>query len=146
MALPSAKNCGGLYKPFYKQFFQGWRSITNMKINLHSCGSIASILGDLIECGVQIVNPVQTSAAGMSAEALKQRFGKDVVFWGGGYDAQLIDISSSYEDVYRNVYKNVKILGAGGNYIFAGVHNLPANMPEHHLKAMLDAYRDARDY
>jgi len=135
-----------IYKPFYKQFFQGWRSITNMKINLHSCGSIASILGDLIECGVQIVNPVQTSAAGMSAEALKQRFGKDVVFWGGGYDAQLIDISSSYEDVYRNVYKNVKILGAGGNYIFAGVHNLPANMPEHHLKAMLDAYRDARDY
>lgn len=117
-----------------------------MKINLHSCGSIASILGDLIECGVQIVNPVQTSAAGMSAEALKQRFGKDVVFWGGGYDAQLIDISSSYGDVYRNVYKNVKILGAGGNYIFAGVHNLPANMPEHHLKAMLDAYRDARDY
>ena len=70
-----------IYKPFYKQFFQGWRSITNMKINLHSCGSIASILGDLIECGVQIVNPVQTSAAGMSAEALKQRFGKDVVFW-----------------------------------------------------------------
>ena len=135
-----------IYKPFYKQFFQGWRSITNMKINLHSCGSIASILGDLIECGVQIVNPVQTSAAGMSAEALKQRFGKDVVFWGGGYDAQLIDISSSYVDVYRNVYKNVKILGAGGNYIFAGVHNLPANMPEHHLKAMLDAYRDARDY
>ena len=107
-------------QPFYKQFFQGWRSITNMKINLHSCGSIASILGDLIECGVQIVNPVQTSAAGMSAEALKQRFGKDVVFWGGGYDAQLIDISSSCRDVYRNVYKNVKILGAGGNYIFAG--------------------------
>ena len=57
-----------------------------------------------------------------------------MVFWGGGYDAQLIDISSSYGDVYRNVYKNVKILGAGGNYIFAGAHNLPANMPEHHLK------------
>lgn len=117
-----------------------------MKINLHSCGSIAFILGDLIECGVQIVNPVQTSAAGMSAEALKKRFGKDVVFRGGGYDTQLIDTSSSYEDVYRGVYNNIKILGAGGNYIFAGVHNLPANMPEHYLKVMLDAYHDAQAY
>ncbi len=110
-----------------------------MEINLYSCGSIAFILGDFIGCGVQSVNPARTSAAGMSAETLKKRFGKDVVFRGGGYDAQLIDTSSSYGDVYRNVYKNVKILGAGGNYILAGVHNLPANMPEHHLKAMLDA-------
>lgn len=135
-----------IYKPYYKRFFQGWRSITDMKVNLHSCGSISSILGDLIECGVQIVNPVQTSAANMSAVSLKERFGKDVVFWGGGYDAQLIDVMASYDEVYGAVYNNIKVMGAGGNYIFAGVHNLPANMPEHHLKAMLDAYRDARIY
>lgn len=135
-----------IYKPYYEKFFQGWRSITDMKINLHSCGSIASILGDLIECGVQIINPVQTSAANMSAASLKERFGKDVIFWGGGYDAQLIAATSSYDEVYKKVYNTVKTLGAGGNYIFAGVHNLPANMPEHHLKAMLDAYRDARMY
>ena len=135
-----------IYKPYYKQFFQGWRSITDMKVNLHSCGSISSILGDLIECGVQIVNPVQTSAANMSAASLKELFGKDVVFWGGGYDAQLIDVMASYDEVYGAVYNNIKVMGAEGNYIFAGVHNLPANMPEHHLKAMLDAYRDARTY
>ena len=117
-----------------------------MKINLHSCGSITSILGDLIECGVDIINPVQTSAADMSAVSLKERFGKDVIFWGGGYDAQSINEDASYEDVYRVVYDNVKTLGAGGNYIFAGVHNLPATVPEHHLKAMLDGYRDAREY
>ena len=135
-----------IYKPYYKQFFRGWRSITNMQVNLHSCGSIASILGDLIECGVQIVNPVQTSAANMLAASLKERFGKDVIFWGGGYDAQLIDVKASYEEVYQAVCRNIRILGAGGNYIFAGVHNLPANMPEHHLKAMLDAYYDTRVY
>ena len=135
-----------IYKPYYKQFFREWRSITNMQVNLHSCGSIASILGDLIECGVQIVNPVQTSAANMSAASLKERFGKDVIFWGGGYDAQLIDVKASYEEVYQAVCRNIRILGAGGNYIFAGVHNLPANMPEHHLKAMLDAYYDTRVY
>jgi len=134
------------YKPFYKALFQGWQNITDMKVNLHSCGAISSIIGDLIECGMQILNPVQTSAANMSAASLKEKFGKDLVFWGGAYDAQLINVSASYEEVYRTVYDNIKILGAGGNYIFSGVHNLPATMPEHHLKAMLDAYRDARWY
>ncbi len=135
-----------IYKPFYMQFFQGWRNITDMKINLHSCGAISSILGDLIECGVQVINPIQTSAVDMSARFLKERFGNEVVFWGGGYDAQLINSTASYDEVYQTVYNNIKILGAGGNYIFAGVHNLPANVPEYHLKAMIDAYRDARAY
>ena len=135
-----------IYKPYYKQFFEGWRSITDMKVNLHSCGSITSILGDLIECGVQIVNPVQTSAADMKVGSLKERFGNDVIFWGGAYDAQIIDPSTPYESVYQTVYNNIKTLGNGGNYIFAGVHNLPATMPESHLKAMIDAYRAAREY
>lgn len=135
-----------IYKPYYKKFFEGWRSITDMKVNLHSCGSIESILGDLIECGVQVVNPVQTSAANMSAASLKEKFGKDVVFWGGAYDAQLISAAASYEEVYKAVCNNIRVLGVGGNYIFAGVHNLPATMPEHHLKAMIDAYRDVRTY
>ena len=135
-----------IYKPYYKQFFEGWKSITDMKVNLHSCGSVSSIMGDLIECGVQVFNPVQTSAANMNAASLKERFGKDVVFWGGAYDAQLIPQNASYDDVYAAVYRNIRTLGAGGNYIFAGVHNLPATMPESHLKAMIDAYRDARAY
>lgn len=135
-----------IYKPYYKQYFQGWKAITDMKINLHSCGSVASILGDLIECGVQVVNPIQTSAADMDAASLKARFGDEVVFWGGAYDAQQIARTDSYEDVYRKVFGNIKTLGAGGNYIFGGVHNLPGDVPETHLKAMIDAYRDARDY
>lgn len=135
-----------IYKPYYKQLFQGWKRITGMKINLHSCGAIASILGDLIECGVESVNPVQTSAAGMEAQTLKQRFGKDVIFWGGGYDAQLIRQDAGYDEVYQAVVENIRVLGEGGNYIFSGVHNLPATMTETHLKAMIDAYRAARDY
>ena len=135
-----------IYKPAYARFFQGWKKRTNMAVNFHSCGAVSSILGDLIECGVQIFNPVQTSAANMSAVSLKERFGKDVIFWGGGYDAQLIPTSASYEEVFEAVRANVKTLGAGGNYIFSGVHNLPANMPAHHLRAMLDGWRAARDY
>lgn len=135
-----------IYKPHYYKLFQGWQEITHMKINFHSCGAISSILDDLIECGVHIVNPVQTSAAGMSAESLKVRFGDRVIFYGGAYDAQLYPASMTYDEVYRAVYRNVKILGKGGNYIFAGVHNLPADMPEHHVKAMMDAFADARGY
>lgn len=135
-----------IYKPYYKQFFRGWQSITDMKVNLHSCGSVASIMGDLIECGVQVFNPVQTSAANMGAASLKERFGKDVIFWGGAYDAQLIPQNATYDEVYAAVSGNIRTLGAGGNYIFAGVHNLPATMPEHHLKAMIDAYLNTRTY
>ena len=115
-----------------------------MKINLHSCGGVSSILGDLIECGVDIFNPVQISAAGMSPRELKAKFGKDLIFWGGGYDAQLSNREASYEEVYREVRENIRVLGEGGGYIFAGVHNLPADTPESHLRAMMDAYRDGR--
>ena len=135
-----------IYKPHYKKLFQGWHDITNMKINLHSCGSIVSIMEDLIECGVDIINPVQTSAAGMGVEMLKAQFGERVIFYGGAYVAQLIAKNMTYEEVYSAVCKNIKVLGKGGNYIFAGVHNLPADMPECHIKAMLDAFYDTKKY
>ena len=135
-----------IYKPYYKKLFTGWRKRTNMAVNLHSCGSIADIMGDLIECGMQVVNPVQTSARNMSVESLKQRFGKQVVFWGGAYDAQLIPVGASYEEVYNAVGRNIKILGEGGGFIFSGVHNLPATLPETHIRAMLDALNDFGKY
>ena len=135
-----------IYKPHYRRLFEGWHRITGMKINLHSCGSISAILGDLIECGVDIINPVQTSAADMDVGSLKEAFGRDVIFWGGAYDAQLIGTAEDYAQVYQKVYRSIKTLGQGGNYIFSGVHNLPADLPESHIKAMIDAYRDARAY
>lgn len=132
-----------IYKPYYKRLFDGWHEITDMKVNLHSCGSISSIMDDLIECGADIINPIQTSAANMEAEYLKNRFGDRVVLWGGGYDAQLLPAAMKYEEVYTAVSKNLSILGKDGGYIFSGVHNLPADMPEHHIQAMMDAYFDA---
>ena len=135
-----------IYKDAYRKYFRGWRERTKMRVNLHSCGSIAEILPDLIECGLEVLNPVQTSAAGMDAASLKEKFGKDVVFWGGAYNPHLIGENAGYDEVYSKVRKNVETLGAGGGFIFAGVHNLPATLPEEHIRAMLDAWRDARDY
>lgn len=135
-----------IYRPFYRKLFQGWKKRTHMHINLHSCGSISEILPDLEECGVEIVNPVQISAAGMSPEQLKSRFGNRLVFWGGGYDAQLYSQSDSYETVYQKVRDTIHTMKQGGGYIFSGVHNLPAEVSEIHLKAMLDAWKAERMY
>lgn len=135
-----------IYKPHYKKLFSGWKKITNMKINLHSCGSIHEILPDLIECGVDIYNPVQTSAASMDADSIKKEFGKKIIFYGGGYDAQATPKNADYNTVYNIVKKNIETLSCGGGYIFAGVHNLPGDTPKHHLTAMLDAWKDTRDY
>ena len=132
-----------IYKPYYKQLFTGWQSLTNMKVNLHSCGAISDIIGDLIECGMQVLNPVQISGANMSPESLKERFSDRVIFWGGAYDAQLIPVTATYEEVYSAVRKNIDILGQGGGFIFSGVHNLPATVPADHFRAMLDALRDS---
>lgn len=135
-----------IYKPYYMRLFTEWRKTTKMAVNLHSCGSVSSIIPDLVECGMQILNPVQTSAANMSVEYLKEKFGNDVVFWGGAYDAQLIPESASYDEVYSAVSHNVRVLKRGGGFIFSGVHNLPATLPAHHIKAMLDALRDNGEY
>ena len=133
-----------IYKPYYKRLFEGWHQITSMKINLHSCGSVVGIMEDLIECGTDIINPVQTSARGMSPEYLKKMYGDRIIFWGGGYDAQLFSPTDNYEHVYNVVAENIRIFKQNGGYIFSGVHNLPPNLPESHLAAMLDAWRDNR--
>jgi uroporphyrinogen decarboxylase len=131
-----------IYKPHYKKLFQGWRKITKMKINLHSCGAISDIIEDLIECGIHILNPVQISANGMNPEELKARFGDKVIFYGGCFDMVEITPDLSNEAVYQQVKNNIKTLSNGGGYIFAGVHNITAEVKEEHLRALLDAYED----
>jgi uroporphyrinogen decarboxylase len=130
-----------LYKPYYYKLLRGWHERTSMKSNLHSCGSIEKILGDLIECGLDIYNPVQISAFNMASESLKERFGDKLVFWGGDYDSQMMK-GKSAEEVYEHVTHNLRVLKKGGGHIFSGVHNLPADMSEEHLKAFLEAYKD----
>ena len=135
-----------IYKKPYMELFSGWKQITDMKINLHTCGSVYDILGDLIECGLDIINPVQISASDMGAKKLQKEFGGKIVFWGGAYDAQLFGRDDTYEEVHKKVSENVNMLKKGGGYIFSGVHNLPPDVPKHHLKAMLDAWESNKNY
>ena len=135
-----------VYKPHYERLFARWHEITDMKIHLHSCGSIYDVLGDLVECGVDILNPVQISARGMAAERLKAEFGDRLIFYGGAFDAVHTPPSTPPELVYEATKRNIQTLGRGGGYIFAGVHNIPGDTPESHLRAVLGAYRDVRAY
>jgi uroporphyrinogen decarboxylase len=131
-----------IYKPHYKRLFTEWHKITRMKVSLHSCGAISEILGDLIECGVDIYNPVQISANEMNPKVLKEKFGDKIIFYGGVYDAVLLDRESSDEAVYEAVKANIRTFSRGGGYLFAGVHNLPPDTTEGHLRAILRAYQD----
>jgi uroporphyrinogen decarboxylase len=133
-----------IYKPHYQDLFTAWRRITRMKVSMHSCGSVADILGDLIECGVQIYNPVQVSARNMEPEKLKVRFGDRLIFYGGAFDAVQTPPHTSPEVVYEKVKANIRALSAGGGYLFAGVHNIPGDTPEAHLRAILAAYNDCK--
>ncbi|MDW7656384.1 MAG: uroporphyrinogen decarboxylase family protein [Bacillota bacterium] len=133
-----------VYQPLYKGLFSEWKKISNMKICLHTCGAVRDALGDLVACGLDIYNPVQISGAGMDPAALKEKYGSKLVFWGGSYDTQLNRSTDRYEDVYQRCYHNIKTLGSGGGYIMGGVHNLPPEVPEWHLRAILDAWHDAR--
>ena len=133
-----------VYKPRYKRLFEEWHRKTNMKISMHNCGSIVDILGDLVECGVDVINPVQISARGMNPSDLKERFGSDTIFYGGVYDAVLMAMHESEEAVYEAVKENIRTLSSGGGYLFAGVHNLPGDLPESHIRATLRAFDDCK--
>ena len=134
-----------VYKPFYRRLFSEWHNKTNIKIHLHSCGAIYPILDDLIECGVDVYNPVQISASNMEPGKLKTNFGRDLVFYGGDYDAQMMK-GCSYDEVYEHVKTNLTILKKDGGHIFSGVHNLPPDMSEDHLQAFFTAWMDNRSY
>jgi len=116
------------------------------RLFFHSCGSIRPILPDLIEIGVDIINPVHVRAAGMEPSALKRDFGDAVVFWGGGVDTQGVLPSGTPAEVREDVYRNVSALMPGGGYVFSTIHNVQADVPPENLVAMWQAFRELGVY
>jgi uroporphyrinogen decarboxylase len=89
--------------------------------------------------GVDILNPVQISAKGMDPTKLKEKFGKDIVFWGGGIDSQRILPFASPEVIRAEVKKNIEIFKPGGGYVFNNVHNIQPGVPAENIVAMYEA-------
>lgn len=144
--LISPKAYRSLYQPFHKILNDWVHSNTTWKIFMHCCGSIVNLIPDFIEAGFDVLNPVQTSAAGMDPQELKRRFGKDLVFWGGGIDTQKILPFGSPDEVRRQVKERIQIFGKDGGFVFNTIHNVQAGVPLENLLALYEAYREYADY
>ncbi len=135
-----------LIKPRHRRLFSFIKEQAPVKLFFHSCGAVRPILGDFIDAGIDILNPVQVSAAGMDLHALKEDFGRDVVFWGGGVDTQGVLGSATPEQVKEDVRRNIEALAPGGGYVFAAVHAIQANVPAENIMAMWEAWQEYGAY
>jgi len=133
-------------KPRHKALFDFIHARTKAKIFFHSCGAVRKVIPDLIEAGVDILNPVQVSAAGMDTAELKREFGKDLTFWGGGVDTQRVLGTGTPDEVRREVRRRIEDLKPGGGFVFAAVHNIQGNVPVENIVAMWEAFREFGSY
>jgi len=133
-------------KPRHKELFDMIHRKSNAKVFIHSCGAIRDILPDLIESGVDIVNPVQFNASNMDAVALKREFGKDLVFWGGGVDTQHTFPKGTPQEVADNVKRMMDIFRKDGGFIFNSVHNIQADVPPENLEAYFNTFHKYKKY
>jgi len=133
-----------LIKPRHTKLFSFIKkhAAVDVKIFYHSCGAVAPLLPDLIEAGIDILNPVQVSAAGMDTKELKRQFGKDLTFYGGGVDTQRILPRGTPAEVRDEVRRRIDDLAPGGGFIFNTVHNIQADVPPENIVAMWEAVRE----
>jgi uroporphyrinogen decarboxylase len=127
-----------LIKPKEERLFSSIKKKTDAKILYHLCGAAYEFIPDLIESGVDILNPVQVSAAGMDTKKLKKEFGKDVVFWGGGCDTQRILPFGTVDEVKDEVKRRIDDLAPGGGFVFHTVHNIQDGVPAENVMAMFE--------
>jgi len=128
--------------PRLKRYFNLIHDLSPAKLFFHSCGSVETILGDLIDIGVDIINPVQVNAKGMDPVNLKEKFGKNLVFW-GGIDSSKILPFGTVRDVKDEVERRMEQLGEGGGYVLCAVHNIQPDVSKEKIMAM---YKHAIEY
>lgn len=128
-----------LVKPRQKALVQHIKSLTKAKIWYHTCGSCIEYIPDLIDNGVDILNPVQIGIRNMDPAALKAKFGNQITFWGGGIDAQHVLPTATPAEVREHVKRNLAALKPGGGYVFNNVHNIQAGVPAENIVALFDA-------
>ncbi len=134
-----------MIKPYHKKIYQFvHKKCPNVKVGLHSCGAIRELIPDLIDAGVDVLNPIQVAAKDMDAQELKNEFGKDLVFWGGGADMQgFISTCDDLKEIYKHVRKQIEILSEDSGFVFTQVHNILADIsPE----KVLTIYQAALDF
>ncbi len=133
-------------KPLQRRLVEAIKKKTNAKLYYHSCGATFDLIPDLIETGFDILNPVQVSAKGMDTKRLKQTYGKDIVFWGGGVDTQNVLPFGNPQDVTDEVKRRIDDLAPGGGFVLAAVHNIQAQVPPENIVALFDTAQEYGRY
>jgi hypothetical protein len=132
-----------LFKPLHKAMNEWVHARTKWKTFYHTCGSIVAYLDDFAEAGVDILNPVQISAAGMSPRFLKEKYGKTFVFWGGAVDPQHTLPFATAAEVKAEAARNIAIFAEGGGFVYNNVHNIQATVPTENIVALFEALKEA---
>jgi uroporphyrinogen decarboxylase len=127
------------FKPRHQRMWRRAKELADVRVMLHCCGGVGELLPDLIEAGLDAINPVQITCKGMEPRQLKEDFGKDIVFWGGGCDTRDTLPHGTPEDIRRHVRQQIEILSPGGGFVFQQVHNIMADVPPQNVVAMLEA-------
>jgi len=131
-----------MWLPYYKRMNDWIHENTQWKTFKHSCGAVETFMDSFIRAGFDIINPVQINATGMDPKKLKERYGRDLVFWGGGIDTQHVLPFGSPAEVREQVLRTCEIFNKNGGFIFNTVHNAQANVPVENMVAMLEAIKE----
>jgi len=134
-----------IIKPRDRELIQLIKSKTKAKIMFHSCGSVYRFIPDLIEIGVDALNPIQVSAKDMDTAKLKKEFGNDISFW-GAIDTQKVLPFGTSQEVKEEVKQRIDDLASGGGYILASVHNIQDGIPPENIVAMYETAKKCGVY
>ncbi len=130
------------FKPRHQLMWDRAKELADVKVMLHCCGGVRELLPDLIDAGLDTINPVQITARGMESALLKKDFGSEMVFWGGGCDTQQILPNGSPEEVYKHTKQQLEIMSPDGGFVFQQVHNILPGVPAENILAMFEAVKD----
>jgi uroporphyrinogen decarboxylase len=132
-----------MVKPYHQRLWKLIKELSGKPLLLHSCGSIYDVIPDLIDMGVDAINPVQVAAANMDSAKLKSEFGRDLTFWGGGCDTQRVLERGTPAEVREEVLRRCDDLSSDGGFVFCQVHNIQPNVPVANIMAMYEALHSA---
>ena len=135
-----------MIKPKQRRLLEAIKSKTDAQVYYHGCGAVYDLIPDLIELGFDILNPVQVSAHGMDTRRLKEEYGKDIVFWGGGVDTQRVLPFGTPKEVADEVKRRIDDLAPGGGFVFAAVHNIQPGVPPENIVTLFETALECGKY
>ena len=128
------------YKPFHARMWRWAKELApHIRIQLHCCGGVEPLIDDLIDAGLDMINPVQITCARMDLQGLKEKYVDRFTFWGGGCDTRTGLPHGTPARIREHVLRNLEIMGSGGGFVFQQVHNIMADVPPENIMAMFKA-------